>query len=846
MISKLGNLFLRNKSESDSYSDSNIRALTETPDPPKIPDGVPLRHSWTSSNTISFIQEESKPEPDLSEELQSLNEDELLKQEEEQQQQPQQENKPRRPTIADKFIDWLQRDKKKQEEGEEKKEIDIESQPKTKINILEPKDFDNSIIDNYTPKIQNSKVHYISKEELEKLEQSYRPNHTKQHMEECFHLFSENLIESFHCSIWIDDNVYLGECHLTENFICFDSKPNAICKFIIPLKAIKKIEIATKEKTINKKWFLCETVTKPPLNSIHILCNCKHFFFFGFPESQNQQEKCYNSIIQLIDNNQNIELIKPDDINDENIYPLSSSLNHSPLLLYKESSSSSSLLDKKKKKKKQKQQINQKINEKQKKFENQFLQTEFPHSLPIQEILSKKCNLVREIHHIGVGIFYISQHCLCFSSNINHHDENDEKSSQEDQEKLQNNEWICVTIPFIDIFKIEKVDKDTAIEIHSNGNQIYFFLSNIHEIYEKIIYYWKKIIFNNFRDLTGLWGIKQGIRNQEEIKKRQNDLFLNENSIKNSENLILWNKYFLTHGNGCEIIKEPEIINFIHCYGVPHEYRGYIWQLASGSIQRLKMFGSNEISRLLEYENLKNDNNNNVKRSSVSSIQSIQSTSSVSRKEIEKDLLRSLPNHPHFAAGGLGIQELRRVLCAYAIRNPDIGYCQSMNIVCAVFLLFMSEEEVFWLLTVVAEKLLPEYYSSPLIGLMTDQKILQILVDQEIPGIVNHLLNLGITLSIITMPWFLCLFINFLPWSATFRILDEFFLDGPVILFRTSLAILYIEKDNILKQNDGIELFNLTKRVSVSPDKIFEVKTRFFICFFLLFSYFSFKQGYSR
>ena len=56
-----------------------------------------------------------------------------------------------------------------------------------------------------------------------------------------------------------------------------------------------------------------------------------------------------------------------------------------------------------------------------------------------------------------------------------------------------------------------------------------------------------------------------------------------------------------------------------------------------------------------------------------------------------------------FAGGGLGEAgqgqaALRRVLRAYSMYDGEVGYCQGMNFIAAMFLTILTEEEAFWLL----------------------------------------------------------------------------------------------------------------------------------------------------
>jgi hypothetical protein len=133
-----------------------------------------------------------------------------------------------------------------------------------------------------------------------------------------------------------------------------------------------------------------------------------------------------------------------------------------------------------------------------------------------------------------------------------------------------------------------------------------------------------------------------------------------------------------------------------------------------------------------------------------------------------QDLHRTFPENIHFNSGGSGrclIPKLRRILLAFSFYFPDIGYCQSLNFIGGMLLIFMEEEEAFWMLiTLINNVVTRGTYGEMLEGVRVDQDILISLISTKLPHMMKKLSQTDIPpISVITSTWFLTLFLNSMP-----------------------------------------------------------------------------------
>ncbi len=207
--------------------------------------------------------------------------------------------------------------------------------------------------------------------------------------------------------------------------------------------------------------------------------------------------------------------------------------------------------------------------------------------------------------------------------------------------------------------------------------------------------------------------------------------------------------------------------------------------------------------------------------------------SSNDKESIERDLHRTFPDNIHFKPdshlSGASSPEaplltsLRRVLRAFALHSPRIGYCQSLNFLTGLLLLFLPEEKCFWMLHIITTIYLPGTHEVSLEGANVDLWVLMEALKSTLPNIWTKVGSAGTPgddlignarlppISLCTTSWFMSLFIGTLPIESVLRVWDILFYEGSRTLFRVALTIFKLGEAKIREVSDSMELFQVVQ-----------------------------------
>ncbi|GKT16607.1 hypothetical protein ADUPG1_010950 [Aduncisulcus paluster] len=195
----------------------------------------------------------------------------------------------------------------------------------------------------------------------------------------------------------------------------------------------------------------------------------------------------------------------------------------------------------------------------------------------------------------------------------------------------------------------------------------------------------------------------------------------------------------------------------------------------------------------------------------------------VSTRQITLDISRTFTGHRYLCEPDT-MDQIARVLRAFSIYNESVGYCQSMNFICAfLFLFFENEEEVFWMLNSVVDDLLPGYFSQVLAKVQVDSLVVQFFLKKYCPKVYSWLITNHCDLRLFLTSWLMCIFTTKLPSITTVRLWDTLFSEGDKILFRTSIALfILLERRLIGMDKKPSKFFGKTYEIDDGIDPLIE------------------------
>jgi hypothetical protein len=186
------------------------------------------------------------------------------------------------------------------------------------------------------------------------------------------------------------------------------------------------------------------------------------------------------------------------------------------------------------------------------------------------------------------------------------------------------------------------------------------------------------------------------------------------------------------------------------------------------------------------------------------------------------------------------VKSLRRVLQAFSIHNPNIGYCQSLNFLAGLLLIFLDddEEKAFTLLNIITSVHLPGTHAKVLEA-NVDVGVLMTCIQDSMPAVWAKIddINGGRgeistnrlpTVSLATTAWFMSCFVGNLPIETVLRVWDSFFYEGSKTLFRIALAIFKTGEWEIRNVNEHMEIFQV---VQLIPRRLIDASALMESCF---------------
>lgn len=183
---------------------------------------------------------------------------------------------------------------------------------------------------------------------------------------------------------------------------------------------------------------------------------------------------------------------------------------------------------------------------------------------------------------------------------------------------------------------------------------------------------------------------------------------------------------------------------------------------------------------------------------------------------IQVDTCRTFPELSFFDEAMQ--RKLYRVLNAYAVHNPTVGYCQGMNFIVGLLLIVSDAHELESFAVLVALMDGPRF---GLAGLYRDRlpllrrylRVCDALMIDRMPDLHEHFKQENLQPAVYLHPWFLTLFIHCFPLPMVLVLWDVIICEGLPVLLQIAISTLEVQRETLLTigLEDIVKFFRLMK-----------------------------------
>lgn len=218
--------------------------------------------------------------------------------------------------------------------------------------------------------------------------------------------------------------------------------------------------------------------------------------------------------------------------------------------------------------------------------------------------------------------------------------------------------------------------------------------------------------------------------------------------------------------------------------GIPDAFRGEIWKRLGGVAECRRRHPEGL------YEML-------VSRTDVPDPEVYQS--------IERDINRTFPRHEMFGRHNRKGQDLlRRCLRAYALHDRELGYCQGMAFIVAMFLSYMPEDDAFFMLVSLLERENGTMRGLYIVGMPRVRVMLRVfqhLTRRKFAQLGRKLESENVLPDMFATEWFVTIYCASFPFDLVTRVWDVFLHEGWKVVYRVGLALVAEHQGAMLRMD---------------------------------------------